>query len=168
MQSSQQWTPVVNFMTIAKKGLLSLIYSSTMSKFLKKLPSFLSLNHQPLLSLSVRAERESLESALFDGQELISSLEADQTRLEGERGSLQQANEALTCEYLSGSLWPPENSPHGAHFSHIPQIYFIRWSSETAGLKGQPFSSLEFSTVPSQRVSTIYTIYMSALSLCIA
>lgn len=75
-----------------------------------------------LLLLSLRAERESLESALFDGQELISSLEADQTRLEGERGSLQQANEALTCEYLSGSLWPPKNSPCGAHISDIPEI----------------------------------------------
>ncbi|KAK3557445.1 hypothetical protein QTP70_026623 [Hemibagrus guttatus] len=53
---------------------------------------------QELAALRVIAERESLESALFDGQELISSLEAEQTRLEGERGNLQQANEALTCE----------------------------------------------------------------------
>lgn len=120
------------------------------------------------LCLSLRAERESLESALFDGQELISSLEADQTRIEGERGSLQQANEALTCEYLSGSLWPPKNSPRGAHISDIPEIYFICWSSETAGLKGQPLSALEFSTVPSQRESRLCIIYMSALSLCVA
>ncbi|XP_072540199.1 uncharacterized protein crocc2 isoform X4 [Salminus brasiliensis] len=47
---------------------------------------------------ALRAEWESLDSAVFDGQEQISALEADLSRLEGERGSLQQANEVLTRE----------------------------------------------------------------------
>lgn len=48
--------------------------------------------------LCSRAEKESLETALFESQELASSLEADCTRMEGERRSLLLANEALTRE----------------------------------------------------------------------
>ncbi|XP_078801637.1 ciliary rootlet coiled-coil protein 2 isoform X1 [Oryzias latipes] len=44
----------------------------------------------------LRAERESLEKALFESQELSASLEAEVTRLEGRRNSLILANEALT------------------------------------------------------------------------
>lgn len=123
------------------------------------------MKRHSVLLLSVRAERESLESALFDGQELISSLETDQTRLEGEKGSLQQANEALTCEYLSGSLWPPKNCPLGAHISDIPEIYFIRRSSETAGLKGHPlFSGVQHSPLTG-RVHIIHYLHVSTVTV---
>ncbi|XP_034736357.1 rootletin [Etheostoma cragini] len=44
----------------------------------------------------LRAEKESLETALFESQELASSLEAECTRMERERHSLLLANEALT------------------------------------------------------------------------
>ncbi|KAK1896509.1 Rootletin [Dissostichus eleginoides] len=46
--------------------------------------------------VALRAEKESLETALFESQELASSLEAQCTRKEGERRSLLLANEALT------------------------------------------------------------------------
>ncbi|XP_063747285.1 rootletin [Eleginops maclovinus] len=46
--------------------------------------------------VALRAEKESLETALFQSQELASSLEAECTRKEGERRSLLLANEALT------------------------------------------------------------------------
>ncbi|KAI9542517.1 hypothetical protein NQZ68_019199 [Dissostichus eleginoides] len=48
--------------------------------------------------VALRAEKESLETALFESQELASSLEAQCTRKEGERRSLLLANEALTRE----------------------------------------------------------------------
>lgn len=56
--------------------------------------------------LCFRAERESLEKALFESQELSASLEAEVTRLEGRRNSLILANEALTRE-LPPSLKDP-------------------------------------------------------------
>nr|XP_054604928.1 rootletin [Nothobranchius furzeri] len=46
--------------------------------------------------LALRTEKESLETALFESQELSESLRAECTRLEGERSSLIQANESLT------------------------------------------------------------------------
>ncbi|XP_034387086.1 rootletin [Cyclopterus lumpus] len=46
--------------------------------------------------VALRAEKESLETALYETQELASSLEAECTRMEGERRSLLLANEALT------------------------------------------------------------------------
>ncbi|XP_032382850.1 rootletin [Etheostoma spectabile] len=46
--------------------------------------------------VSLRAEKESLETALFESQELASSLEAECTRMGRERHSLLLANEALT------------------------------------------------------------------------
>ncbi|XP_068447240.1 rootletin isoform X3 [Clinocottus analis] len=49
---------------------------------------------QELVALS--AKKESLETALYESQELASSLEAECTRMEGERRSLVLANEALT------------------------------------------------------------------------
>lgn len=48
--------------------------------------------------LCSRAEKESLETAVFESQELASSLEAKCIRTEGERRSLVLANEALTRE----------------------------------------------------------------------
>ncbi|MED6266669.1 hypothetical protein CHARACLAT_004383 [Characodon lateralis] len=46
--------------------------------------------------VALRAEKNSLETAIFESQELSTSLEAELTRLEGERCSLNLANEALT------------------------------------------------------------------------
>ncbi|XP_013866473.1 rootletin isoform X2 [Austrofundulus limnaeus] len=46
--------------------------------------------------LALRAEKESLETVLFETQELSASLEARSSRLEGERRSLVLANDALT------------------------------------------------------------------------
>ncbi|TNN74186.1 Rootletin [Liparis tanakae] len=46
--------------------------------------------------VALRAEKESLETALYETQELASSLEAECTRMEGERRSLLLTNEALT------------------------------------------------------------------------
>ncbi|MEQ2190757.1 hypothetical protein XENOCAPTIV_008667, partial [Xenoophorus captivus] len=54
---------------------------------------------QGLLLLCSRAEKNSLETAIFESQELSTSLEAKLTRLEGERCSLNLANEALTREW---------------------------------------------------------------------
>lgn len=48
--------------------------------------------------LCSRAEKESLEAALFESQELASSLEARSVRMEEERRGLALANEALTRE----------------------------------------------------------------------
>jgi len=61
---------------------------------------------QTSLLLCSRAEKESLETALFESQELSASLEAECTRLEGERHSLILANEALTREWS-----PPSETP---------------------------------------------------------
>lgn len=50
------------------------------------------------MPLCYRAEKESLETALFESQELASSLEADYARAEGEKHGLLLANETLTRE----------------------------------------------------------------------
>nr|XP_057928909.1 rootletin [Doryrhamphus excisus] len=46
--------------------------------------------------LALRAEKQSLETGLFESQELSSSLEAECNRVDAERQSLLSANEALT------------------------------------------------------------------------
>lgn len=53
---------------------------------------------QTLSPLCSRAEKESLETALDESQELASSLEVECTRMEGEKRSLLLANEALMRE----------------------------------------------------------------------
>ncbi|KAM8874513.1 uncharacterized protein crocc2 isoform 2-T2 [Spinachia spinachia] len=53
------------------------------------------LRAQTLSPLCCRAEKESLETALDESQELASSLEVECTRIEGEKRSLLLANEAL-------------------------------------------------------------------------
>uniref|UniRef100_A0AAV2KTB0 Rootletin-like coiled-coil domain-containing protein n=1 Tax=Knipowitschia caucasica TaxID=637954 RepID=A0AAV2KTB0_KNICA len=47
---------------------------------------------------TLRLKKESLETSLFESQELVSSLEAECSRMDGERRSLLAANEALTRE----------------------------------------------------------------------
>nr|XP_029501062.1 coiled-coil domain-containing protein 88B-like [Oncorhynchus nerka] len=46
----------------------------------------------------LRAEKESLETCVFEGQELVSSLEGERNRLEVERSTLTMADEDLTRE----------------------------------------------------------------------
>ena len=56
--------------------------------------------------LCSREEKKSLETALFESQELSASLEAECTRLEAEWRSLILTNEALTREWA-----PPYETP---------------------------------------------------------
>ena len=64
-----------------------------------------------LLLLLPRVEKESLVAALFDSQELASSLEEEQERMEEEKRGLLQAKEALSREYNSNTFKVSSTSP---------------------------------------------------------
>lgn len=70
-----------------------------------------------------RAERDALESSLFEAQELASQLRAQQEQLEGEARSARLARQALQGAAPMSSLCPPSLSlsPHGRLRLTAPQ-----------------------------------------------
>lgn len=80
---------------------------------------------------------------MFDGQEHISSLEADRSWLEGERGSLQQANEALTRKCV----------PRGPSPLELPLGWAVRPQAPSTAHVGPIFQHRAWEQLEGQRLS---------------